>query len=527
VDWFNRPPGLPNDTEVLFLALLVAACGKVSDVTAWAALLAPEAPRFTEQGSAWEPSDSTLWKGPGSQVAVALKPLLAIYSGLSIGKELLATVAKALQGWEHGGGARDDLGVVQLRNYLDNPPEDFKPRGWKKKGGPPRWQGGMAAQVAELVKRHGPALRKALKLDVPLEELPTLVGQAREIEALQEKLAFTMGKLDTARGAHYKSAARLKTKNGKCTKAQREKREKSKAADRSALAVLKLNVRASGKRTSDQRAVATVERLELKYGSLSDLLLTARKRKKIDKLSESRLVKLKAAKETIDDLRVAFDEARDEASDDLQTRQADVVTNLEHAAAYAKIQAMPKWRPGCATGRGGVQFDFDYRVAIFSQFSNGTPMTAIGDNILSVVRLTAPWIKAAKPSRRFFVDTRFELRTVVESLAARQAASAYRIRMLGSDETIKFGDPAITSNLLIEPLEGDACEVVILRGVYCSAGGTAEAVSSAIETKCFARLRDFLRRWEKTFRRLNPSEPWTGPDAAQLSLGRLAGGGAI
>ena len=53
------------------------------------------------------------------------------------------------------------------------------------------------------------------------------------------------------------------------------------------------------------------------------------------------------------------------------------------------------------------------------------------------------------------------------------------------------------------------------------------AVSTAIETKCFARLRDFLRRWEVIFRRLYPSELWTGPDAARLSLGRLAGVGAI
>ena len=41
VDWFNRAPGLPNDTEVLFLALLVAArCEPVSEVTSWAARLA-------------------------------------------------------------------------------------------------------------------------------------------------------------------------------------------------------------------------------------------------------------------------------------------------------------------------------------------------------------------------------------------------------------------------------------------------------------------------------------------------------
>ena len=71
--------------------------------------------------------------------------------------------------------------------------------------------------------------------------------------------------------------------------------------------------------------------------------------------------------------------------------------------------------------------------------------------------------------------------------------------MLGFDETTKNGNPSITSNLIIEPTKGAVLEPVILRGAYCSAGGTSELIAKAIEDKCFARLRDFLRRWKAKF----------------------------
>ena len=90
---------------------------------------------------------------------------------------------------------------------------------------------------------------------------------------------------------------------------------------------------------------------------------------------------------------------------------------------------------------------------------------------------------------------RFEGRTVEECLAAREVAAAYRVRMLGNDESTKFGNAAITSNVIIEPTPGAENKVVILRGIYCSAGGTAEAaVANAINKKCFAGLRDKLIR---------------------------------
>lgn len=66
-----------------------------------------------------------------------------------------------------------------------------------------------------------------------------------------------------------------------------------------------------------------------------------------------------------------------------------------------------------------------------------------------------------------------------------------------------------------------------MRAAYCPLGATSELVVKTIETKCFSRLRDFLRRWKDMFERMFPSETWTGPDPAQCSLHRLGGGGAI
>ena len=57
-----RAGGLPNDTEVLFYAFLVAASGEpAADILAWASSLAPEATRVTELGCTWAPSNSALW----------------------------------------------------------------------------------------------------------------------------------------------------------------------------------------------------------------------------------------------------------------------------------------------------------------------------------------------------------------------------------------------------------------------------------------------------------------------------------
>ena len=205
---------------------------------------------------------------------------------------------------------------------------------------------------------------------------------------------------------------------------------------------------------------------------------------------------------------------------------AAVDAKRKYEAIGEQIALMPTWQP-VQTGRGNKKFDYDYRLAIYEQYASGTPRSAIGANIVSTVRRTAPWLKPAAPSDALLINCRFEMRTIVECLAGRDAAGAWRLRMLGSDEATKNGNPAITSNVIVEKSPGAEPTVIVLRGVYCSSGGTAEAVATAIDKKCFGRLRDLLVRWRKQFEKMYPNETWTGPDETDLCLGRLGGGGAL
>ena len=219
-------------------------------------------------------------------------------------------------------------------------------------------------------------------------------------------------------------------------------------------------------------------------------------------------------------------------SDELMLDAKEAGEHLEaasqHLEAWKRQQAMPTWQAYRAKGRGGGRaFDVDYRTTIYAAIANQVPLSAIGPTIVDVVKRTAPWLEPEAPTRGMLSEARFELRLIEEALGGRRVALAHAIRMLGFDETTKNGNPGITSNVIIEPTKGAPLEPVILRGAYCSAGGTSEAIAAAIEKKCFARLRDILCRWEAMFHKLFPDETWTGPKPEDLSMGRLAGGGAL
>lgn len=83
-------------------------------------------------------------------------------------------------------------------------------------------------------------------------------------------------------------------------------------------------------------------------------------------------------------------------------------------------------------------------------------------------------------------------------------------------------------NTQVEPSEGAPLEDVILKAAFLSTkGGYSEAIVDEIEGKCFARLRELLRKWEYQHKRMFPDVMWTGPDPSRCSLYRLAGGGAV
>jgi hypothetical protein len=233
-----------------------------------------------------------------------------------------------------------------------------------------------------------------------------------------------------------------------------------------------------------------------------------------EQMSSGRLDEMKA-------LQVSHSTARDMIDELRIDRDSEGLLQQRYLEAWARQQAMPQWRSYRARGRGGGRsFDFDYRVTIYAAIANQVPLSAIGPTIVDVVQRTASWLQPEAPSKGMLSESRFELRLIEEALGGRRVAMSYATRMLGFDETTKKGNPSITSNVIIEPKQGAPLEPVILRGAYCSAGGTSEAIAAAIEKKCFVRLRDLLRRWEEIFHKLFPGETWTGPKPEDHDVGK-------
>eukprot|EP00966_Prymnesium_polylepis_P182791 4235295-Prymnesium_polylepis.1 len=224
--------------------------------------------------------------------------------------------------------------------------------------------------------------------------------------------------------------------------------------------------------------------------------------------SQSRLAKVKALQEQVTALQDEMDELMDAQG------EADPSTQQRHAAAFSKLQSMPTWQPVRQSGscRGGMKLEHEHRVTILEQHANGTPPSAIGRNIVSVVKRAAPWLNPVETTKGEIRKIGFELTTVVEALSARprEYAEAFKVRLLGFDETSDLQKPFITSNVQIQPTEGAELQDLILKAAYLSTkGGESEAIVDEIEGKCFARLRDLLRLWKKYHEKLFPGEAWS------------------
>ena len=191
---------------------------------------------------------------------------------------------------------------------------------------------------------------------------------------------------------------------------------------------------------------------------------------------------------------------------------------------------MPTWRGerGQGKGRGGVQLEHAHRVAILEQHANGTPSSAIGRNIVSSVIAMAPWLHPIEVTPGQIRAIGFELTTIEETLAAREVAAAFAVKLIGFDETTDLHEPCLTSNVQVQAVERGEFNNVILKAAYLSTrGGESHVIVAEIEGKCFERLRDLMHRWKQKHTSMFPLAVWTGPDPSRCSLHRLAGGGAI
>lgn len=164
---------------------------------------------------------------------------------------------------------------------------------------------------------------------------------------------------------------------------------------------------------------------------------------------------------------------------------------------------------------------------MWEMHANGTPLSAIGKNIVAIVKRMAPWLNPVEPTKGKLMENRFALRTAEECMSARRVAAAIKVRQLGLDETTKFQDPSIVTSLLVKPSENVPAEVIVLRAAYVVGGATAEIIAQSVEEKCFARLRRLLKGWMATCNRMFPDHKWTCPNPELCGLDRLGNGGAI
>ena len=441
------------------------------------------------------------------------------------------------------------LDSQRLASYLTG----VKNQKGKRSKFPTRWKvPSTLFAVADIIKSGRVELQQHLNLEAPLPQ-PTLMesivmhsalqSDLKEVEAENRRVKDAKRKAD-GRVGEQKAARKAAKEAAKeaAKKAEAEAKKAVKAAQEAArlkYLARKAEVRrelvphfkevARNEEAGERGRMNTlrVKALRAKRAALDDLKKVEIKLGEAMLLSEKRLRRAEAAEAKLSPLKDELADMTVDLEHKLEICGDAVIAKRKYEAIGAKLELMPSWRP-VATGRGrNVKFDFAYRRTVFELYSHGTPRSAIGPNILSIVSRTAPWLTPVAASPPMLIEMRFEMRTVVECLAGRDAAAAWRLRLLGSDEATKFGNPAITSNVVAEMTPGGELKVIVLRGVYCSSGGTAEAVATAIDTKCFGRLRDHLEGWRAQYEKMYPGEKWTGPDSSRLCLGRLGGGGAL
>jgi hypothetical protein len=115
-------------------------------------------------------------------------------------------------------GRRDGLRATHLRNHLLRKDKNklFGLPAGKGKPAPPRWRTWRIVEVAEIVVKHGVAMRKLLKLDAEEEEVTTqaerLVEASARIDELEGQLEQAKIERAAFQSAQYIYARRLETK---------------------------------------------------------------------------------------------------------------------------------------------------------------------------------------------------------------------------------------------------------------------------------------------------------------------------
>lgn len=180
--WFHAGHGLPNESEVLFYALLVVQRAQTaSDAKQWAQELLVHYERINASNT-WPPADVAGLHWQGSRAPPLLKLLYDAYNAMWVENDL-TKIAKAMLCFQGPGRfVKGDLRASHLRTYKDANVQG-PPQGPKKRT-KARYLSAAVVEVARLVQRETSTLRQLLKMETPIEEVVTV---SMELELVSQR----------------------------------------------------------------------------------------------------------------------------------------------------------------------------------------------------------------------------------------------------------------------------------------------------------------------------------------------------
>ena len=192
----GRSPGLhwfesfaePNETEVLFYAILAIRILGAEELGMWASKVLLERSVAEEKQARWQPLPHWGMYGHTSKV---FKPLDVAFRSIWT-REQLAAMALTIQQWD-GPGACARIRGEHLRTYIQRRPQ--APKSGKSTASL-RWRSWTVIWVADLIQRCGDSLRRSL--------------EAAEAEIHVETNAKTVAKAAAKNEAKVKLAERAK-----------------------------------------------------------------------------------------------------------------------------------------------------------------------------------------------------------------------------------------------------------------------------------------------------------------------------
>ena len=198
-----------------------------------------ERERALELRCAWKPLvDGTNGFGTKNGSSLLFEPLQKAYTGKVWPKPLLHEIGMVMQLWDGPGSFDGRLDGQFLSTYLSRlKKKELKAVKVVSKDTPPvRWRSWTVVYVADLILKHGVALRRLLGLDEMPEVVPTkeerLVEAAARITELEAQLAEARTARDKAQNAFRKAALRNK-EAAETKRAAIKKAKANKAAQKS------------------------------------------------------------------------------------------------------------------------------------------------------------------------------------------------------------------------------------------------------------------------------------------------------